>query len=321
MEERQLDLLFRQFLIQKGYPKESLLSQVSLRSSGPASYSPDLVIFDFENKEYIGLIEFKNRIDKRIEKLTVEQFKRYFDLLGSQKFPAYLVYPIDDFEFQILELNKDNGFFPIVKDDFPNFESLSAKKMTEEKLEKKELEARTLKELDAKKNRARKSAFLSILSLLIGITASIIAIVTQQKGFFSTDRQQFVCCDSLEVKYQELHLKILNLEIEINTLSNLKGKTDTIYFGTNLTKLENRLAIIENGISEKPEKTLSIMQIRQDIELLKKEDEYTKDITKSKIDALKNEMDIQNAWMLGVLIAIFGTILSIAIPNLMTKKN
>lgn len=196
MEEKQFEILFRQFLLTKGYPQGSLLSQVALRTSGEGSFRPDLVILDIDNKEYIGIVEFKNKVDERIKVNTLGQFYKYFSLLGTQAIPAYLVFPISEDDFQILSLTKDNTFELISKDAFPIFETLSAKRLTEEKIKQREVEVKTLIELEQKKKRAKQSAYFTLLSLILGVTASFIAIFVQQKGL---DRplfsQSYYCCD------------------------------------------------------------------------------------------------------------------------------
>lgn len=111
------------------------------------------------------------------------------------------------------------------------------------------------------------------------------------------------------------------LENQIIAIEKTKYKTDTIYFNSNVAQLESRVKTIEVGISDNPEKTLSLLQIRQEIEILNKVDDFSKELTQTKLDALEKEMEVQNAWMLGVLIAIFGTILSLVIPNLLTRRN
>lgn len=321
MEERQIEIIFKKYLLSKGYPQGSLLSEVALRTTREGTFRPDLVILDIANKEYIGIVEFKNRVDEKVKINTLGQFYKYFSLLGTQAIPAYLVFPISEDDFQILVLNKDNTFDPISKDDFPIFETLSAKKLTEEKMKQREVEERTLIELEQKKRRAKQSAYLTLLSLILGISASLIAVFIQQKGFDKTLNTNNTCCDSTSIKYQTLQQTVNSLEKKLNSVSKVTVETDTVFIHSDLTELERRLKIIEKGISENPEKALSILQIRQDIELLKKADDHSKELTQAKLDALKNEMEVQNAWMLGVLIAIFGTILSLMIPNLLTKLN
>lgn len=320
MEERQLEILFRKYLLKKGYHQGSLLSQVALRTTGEGTFRPDMVILDIDNKEYIGIVEFKNKVDERIKVNTLGQFYKYFSLLGTQAIPAYLVFPISEDDFQILSLTKDNTFEPISKDDFPIFETLSAKRLTEEKIKQRELEEKTLIELELKKRKAKQSAFLTLLSLILGISASLIAIFIHQNGFDKPCSQTINCCESLEFKYQKLNQYVLSIKKQMNIISKSNSKIDKLSINPNLTSFENRIKIIETGISENPEKSLSILKIRQEIELLKKADDYSKELTQSKLDALNNEIEVQNAWMLGVLITIFGTILSLVIPNLLAKR-
>ena len=322
MLERELENIFIEFLLKRGYTRDNLLSQFAIRSENERTvFRPDLIILDTINKEYIGLIEFKNRFDRQVEEITVGQFYKIFGYLGTTNIPAYLVIPLENEDFQIFELTKENSFQPISKEDFPNFETLSAKRITEEKIKHRELIQKKIKELEDKKRRSRQSAYFTLLSLILGISASLIAIFFQQKGFDRPSNQPILCCDSLEAKHEKLFEKIKLLEIQVNTLEKTKNKTDTIYYNSNVTQLEKRVKTIEVGISDNPEKALSLLQIRQEIEILKKADDFAKELTQSKLDALQKEMEVQNAWMLGVLIAIFGTILSLAIPNLLARRN
>ncbi len=322
MLERELENLFIDFLFSRGYSKDNLLSQFAIRVENEKTvFRPDLIIIDTINKEYIGLIEFKNRIDRRVEELTLGQFFKYFGYLGTNSIPAYLVIPIDHQDFQIFELTKDNTFQPISKDDFPNFEALSAKRITEEKIKQRELLQKKIKELEDKKRRAKQSSYFTLLSLIVGISASLLAVFIQQEGFDKPSNEPISCCENLENHYKTIQQKIRLLEVQINHLERTNNKPDTVFINSNITALEKRIKVIETGISDNPEKTLSILQVRQEIELLKKTDDYSKELTQSKLDSIQKEMEVQNAWMLGVLIAIFGTILSLLIPNLLAKRN
>lgn len=109
-------------------------------------------------------------------------------------------------------------------------------------------------------------------------------------------------------------------EQRLEVLSKLEIPADTVFIDADVIALEKRISVIETGISENPEKTLSLLQIRQEINALKAAENHSKELTQAKLEAIKNEMDIQNAWVLAVLIAVFGSILSIAIPNLFRKN-
>lgn len=322
MIERELENIFIEFLLNRGYKKDNLLSEFSIRTENERTvFRPDLIVLDTVNNEYIGLIEFKNRFDRSIEETTIGQFYQIFGYLGTTNIPAYLVIPIEEKDFQIFELRRDNSFQPIAKEDFPNFETLSAKKITDDKLKQRELLKKKVKELEDKKRRSRLSAYFTVLSLIVGISTSFIAIFFQQKSFNRQPNQQLICCDSLEVKNQKLVDKINLLESQVIAIEKTKNKTDTIYYNSNVVQLEKRVKTIETGISDNPERTLSILQIRQEIDILKKADDFAKELTQSKIDALQNEIEVQNAWVLGVLVTILGIVLSLAIPHLLARRN
>lgn len=322
MLERELENIFIEFLLRRGYTRDNLLSQFAIRSEVESGFfSPDLIVLDTINKEYIGLVEFSNRFDGSIEEVTVGQFYKIFGYLRTTNIPAYLVVSIDKEDFQIFELTKESSLQPISKEDFPNFETLSAKRITEEKIKQRELIQKKIRELEDKKRRAKLSSFFTLLSLIVGVTASLIAVFFQQKGFDKPSSQTIICCDSLEYKYKKLCQNIVILENKLNKNEKTKKKSDTVFFNSNVGFLDKRIQMIETAISENPEKSLSILHVKQEIELLKKADDYSKEITQTKIDAIQKEMEVQNAWMLGVLITIFGTILSLVIPNFLSRRN
>lgn len=114
-----------------------------------------MILLDTVNKEYIGLIEFKSRFDRQIEEFIVGVFYRIFGHLGTTNIPAYLVVPIENEDFQIFELTKFNSLQPISKEDFPNFETLSAKRITEEKVKQRELLQKKINELEDRKKKVK----------------------------------------------------------------------------------------------------------------------------------------------------------------------
>lgn len=321
MLERKLEILFIDYLLKRGYNKDNLLSQFA---AGLDDISPrihlDLIILDTINKEYIGIVEFKSRFDKQLEEVTKGQFYKTFGYLGTNDIPSYLVIPFEDDDFQIFEFT-NNSFQPITKDDFPNFETLSAKRITDQKLKERQLLKKKAIAIENKKWKSKQSAYFSLLSLILGIVASITAIFFQQNGIGKSSNMTNFCCVSLNTKYQKLTNRMNTLESEINFHTKSISKIDTIYKNYNLTSLEKRIKILESGILSNPEKTLSLLQIRQEIEILKKTDDFAKELIQSKLEALKGEMEVQNSWMLGLLITIFGTTLSLVIPNLIPRKN
>ena len=62
MEEKQLEILFRKFLLNKGFTNGNMLSQVALRTTGEGVFRPDLVIIDLDNMTAQERILLQNRI-------------------------------------------------------------------------------------------------------------------------------------------------------------------------------------------------------------------------------------------------------------------
>jgi hypothetical protein len=48
---------------------------------------------DTEIDEYVGLVEFNSRFDKRVEVDSINQVLQYLTLIGSKSTPAFLVTP------------------------------------------------------------------------------------------------------------------------------------------------------------------------------------------------------------------------------------
>jgi hypothetical protein len=321
MEEKQLEILFRKFLLNKGFTNGNMLSQVALRTTGEGVFRPDLVIIDLDNKEYVALVEFKSTIDERIKVNALGQFYKYFSLLGSQAIPAFLVFSISTDDFQILSLTKGNTFEPITKEEFPSFQTLSANRLTEEKLKEREVEFKTLRELELKKLKSRQISYLSLISLIIGVFVSFITIFYQQNEFNKPRFLENNCCDSIQKKYLVLNNKLIEFEKHLKLISIPSSHNDTIYSSAKFSILEQRIKIIEIGISENPEKSLSILQLHNEIEQLRKSDEFIKELTQEKIENLNDKLNLVNSFMFGLFITIFGAILSYAFTNLKTNKN
>jgi hypothetical protein len=321
MNERTLEILFLKFLQTKGYSGDNYLSQFSTIERENIPFRPDLILVDTRNNNYIGLVEFKSRIDRRVEQITIGQFYKYFGFLGSRKLPAYLVIPLEDDDFQIFELTEENTFIAITKDDFPKFETLSARILIDEKIIQREIEEKKVKELEDKKNRAVTSSIFAILSIVIGVLTSLSAIYFQQKGIKFSDDKQIVCCDTLDNHIANLNKRISILENNLGVFKDSTKTIDTIYVTTNINKIENRLNAIEKTIISNPENLTTLQQFKIEIELLKRNNEHIKELTQTRFDAIQNEFDTQNTWLLAVIIAVFGSILAYAIPNILTKWN
>jgi hypothetical protein len=328
MTESQLEQLFRAFLLRKGFSSASFVSHMALRSKVGTIFRPDLLLLDTTNKQYIAVVEFKKGIDG-IELLNeLSRFYKYFSLLGRETIPAYIVVPNGETDFQIFVLTKENVFKEITKDEFPTFETLSAKTLTDEKISDRELEEKAvtieeskLVEFEKKIQKSKVSSYWALASLLAGIIVSLITIFFYSGGI-STNATTSGCCDTLSLKLQSLEVELKSLGQSINDIDTSNGRQkNTVYIkSVRLKKMEERITTIENGISNNPERTLSILNIKEQIGLLTQENAHLKELNQSKLDSLKSQIDIQNAWVIGILVAIVGVILSFAIPNIQLRS-
>ncbi len=320
MKEETIEIAFKHFLKEdKDFPSDSMLVENMFRH-GNGMVNPDLILIDHINNEYIGIVEFKNDINAHEARLIVSRLKAYCRQLEEKDIPAYLVTFSNDQDFEIYELSEDGTFKSISKNNFPRYHTLVSQKLTKKKIEQRNIETKKLNALNQKRQQQKKIAYLSILSIIIGVSVSILAVLIQQKGYITLNNSKSNMSE-FNSQAESLQQQLDKFENRLNLISHIKKKTDTIIIDKDLSQLEKRIRIIENGISDNPERTLSILELRQQVELLKNSDVYNKELIFSEINALKGEIKTQNAWILGVLITILGTILSFAITNLISKKN
>jgi hypothetical protein len=318
MNEQQLSEKFLKFLEEeKGYPKNSLLSQAPAYSIGAKRIQADLLLLDTRIGNYIGIIEFKNNINPNIKKNARHQIEQYLKVIKSESLPSYLVFPLDENDFQILVYG-DEDWISIKKDEFPEFETLSAKKKIEEKTEAKEAKERTYKNIEIKREIKTKTSLWTLTSLILGLVTAIVTF------YISIDKSKnektlsgivvFSELEKLENRVKELELKQQKPITSIDSIRVIDSSST--YKG-----VDNRLKIIENGIIDSPEKTLAYNKVQQNIELLREQI-----VNQEKLIALRNENLINriewlNAIVIGMVIALFGAAIGFVISNYNEKKN
>lgn len=320
MNEKQLENKFYSFLFERGFPKESLLSNVPLISSKGRTYQPDLIIVDTEIDEYIALIEFKIRFDNKISQSSANQVTEYLSLIGSRTTPAFLVIPDED-DFRVFTLKNLEEWIEIDKNEFPALDTLSSKKIIDEKLYRRELEDQKMYDELLKKKKARQASTWALTSTFIGMIITVITWYFSQNEFMSLKASDDrTCCDSLTLKISNLQLQ-LN---EISKLSNNPGVVDTLLI-IDSTKtysgLSARLEIIENGISNNPQQTLSIISLRNELEKLKAELNHKAELEQAKYISIENRLDYLNGWILGIVIAILSAALGVFITYNLKGNN
>ena len=157
---------------------------------------------------------------------------------------------------------------------------------------------------------------LSILSLVVGIITVVYSLNLNKKTNNSSTFSASCNCDLIKTEIK--NLKTLINQIDKKTNQNVSSSKNNPVNSV-IADLTNRIEVIEKGISDNPEKTLSLLNMNNDISQLEKSDESIREINKTEIESLKNEMENQNSWISGLLITIFGLVLSFAVPNLLAN--
>ena len=210
----------------------------------------------------------------------------------------------------------DGALKLIPDDEFPRYETLVSQQKTEEKIEKERIQKYKIEELKERKKRVWLSSMLSILSLVVGIITVVYSLNLNKKTNNSSTFSSSCNCDSIKTEIKNLK-KLIN-QIDKKTNQNVSSSKNNPV-NSDIADLTNRIEVIEKGISDNPEKTLSLLNMNNDISQLEKSDESIREINKTEIESLKNEMENQNSWISGLLITIFGLVLSFAVPNLLAN--
>tara|TARA_R110002073_G_scaffold335623_2_gene528143 strand:+ start:17 stop:991 length:975 start_codon:yes stop_codon:yes gene_type:complete len=318
MEENKLAESFYKFLEEeKGFPKTSLLKQTPAHSISGRRVEIDLLLLDIRIGNYIGQVEFKSEINPQIKQNVKVQTELYAKVLKSEGIPTYLVYPIDEEKFQILVYGEDD-WISISKDEFPEFETLSAKKKIEEKIESKQIEEKNLENIERKRDYKKRTSLWTLTSLIVGVLTSILAF------YISTSNRKEI--DKPTLVNAMILMQIDSLETQINKLKTANNTTviDTL-FVVDSTKtfvgINQRLKNLENGILDNAEKTLALKNTNQQIELLKQELINQEKLIELRNENLSNRIELLNAIVIGMVLSLFAAAIGFVISNYNERKN
>jgi hypothetical protein len=318
MNEEQIRQSFIQFLKEeKGYPSDSILVEVPIIDNNAIGrYRADLLLLDTRIGEYIGLIEFKNQINTNSKTSARRQISIYLSLLRSPSLPAYLITPSDGQQrFNILIATEDEDWTNISVDQFPEFETLSAKKFIEEK-EQAKFQDELKKELIL---RRRRVSYMQSLVVLITIIASILTVITTFNNGDLEFGNQDCDCEQIEGKLVSLKMRMDSIKIQTNISTHI----DSIYIVDSTNSycgINKRISIIENGISSNPEKTLSLVNMENEIRSLENIMEQIKEINIVRIESLITRIEWLNALVSGIIFAIFGASAGFLLTNYFAKN-
>lgn len=106
--EQEIELIkrFADFLIQYGYPEDSILIEWKLS----ANQRVDMGVIDNLTKKPIALFEFKRQRRKESENIEINQIKKYAETLGDTTIPLFMIFGSDNaLGFDIFCLNNEKG--------------------------------------------------------------------------------------------------------------------------------------------------------------------------------------------------------------------
>ncbi len=311
MNEEQLRNNFIEFLkLQKGYPNDSILVEVPIVSTKNGRFTADLLLLDTRIGEYIGLVEFKIQLNPQIKASAKYQVFNYLKALNAPSLPAYIVTSSLD-SFNIIVATEGDEWVSISKEQFPEFETLSSKKIIEEK-EKIEKEEKSIKEEVEKK---RKLKSIRALIPLTGIITGLIVTVISTSRLTGDSFWVTESCDCEQIKQEIDSLKIQVKNLNFTNISSTHIDTTYILDSTKTyARLQKRVDLIENGISQTPEKVLNILNLTKEIEKLDERIKHSRELTAQSNDDLKDRIDLNRNFIIGIII----TIVTIAIGVLLT---
>jgi len=316
MDEKQLSDLFYKFLEEKkGFPKNSLLKQAPGYIVGGTRVQADLLILDTRIGDYIGIVEFKPQINPQVKRMVKNHSDLYLRAIKSETIPIYLVFPTDDNSFQILVYG-DEDWLSITQDEFPEFETLSAKKKIEEKKIAQEIEVENLKNFELKLENSRRTSLWTLASLVAGLSTAILTFYLT----IGEERKKSEFSEDLLGELEIVKMKIGEFE-DIKPLRSSVVDTVLILDSTNTyLGLEKRVSVIENGILNSPEKILVFKDLTNKVELLSEQIKNQEKLIQLRNENLVGRIEWLNAIVLGMVIALFGAAIGFVLTNYASRK-
>lgn len=307
---------FLEFLLEKGYPSESILEYpIDLK----LEQTSDIVIKDPISKRYLAIIDKVSEKKFDINKSS-NQLMNYGKSIVT---PIYVVvYSSTDFNIYGLE---EFGLVPISKPIFPTYDNLI--KIAQENIYRRlnSIHIKKIKEDEAKKKGFLSFAISTITIMIISVAATLLFDTSG-----SSSKEKIKNNHQLNIEQKAVQAKLDSLIYKLSKLRKSSvTKSDTIYIDSSKTYrgLEKRLEVIEKGISENPEKALAIVNIkhellliRQGISELESNNAMRNEYIQKQIDSTRDLADNTLFLLIGaILSAIVGIVMAFK-PDLFKRK-
>lgn len=304
-------------LLELGYPKSSILLEVSFATSKAAKAKIDLAIKDPNTNQLLAIFE----IGKNLENLehTITQAITHAKLLPKEI--QVFIYILNNETESAFLVNTKNGDASQVF-DLPSYDSLKNIDLT--------LHSRYAP-INSNKSRARAWS-----TMIAGMTSSIAAVATIAMlfGLISDNKKTLSNGDLTEKlteleaanKKLDLEIKSLNTEVKglvvsvksISSIPNEHGwKIEAELLSAKLGDTTKQLEALEAAITENPAKALAVPILRKDLNNAEKSIRAELTQTKSEIDRMYD----QNKWFIGLMFTIALSVLGMAASTFFNRKD
>ncbi len=304
-------------LLELGYPKSSILLEVSFATSKAAKAKIDLAIKDPNTNQLLAIFEIGKNL-KNLEH-TITQAITYAKLLPKEI--QVFIYILNNETESAFLVNTKNGDASQVF-DLPSYDSLKNIDLT--------LHPRYA---PIKSNKSRARAWSTMIA---GMTSSIAAVATIAMlfGLISDNKKTLSNGDLTEKlteleaanKKLDLEIKSLNTEVKglvvsvksISSIPNEHGwKIEAELLSAKLGDTTKQLEALEAAITENPAKALAVPILRKDLNNAEKSIRAELTQTKSEIDRMYD----QNKWFIGLMFTIALSVLGMAASTFFNRKD
>lgn len=302
MAEIKLQEQFRQFLRRnKKYPPDSLLAEAAI-SGGKRRLFADLLLIDTRYQEYIGIVEFKMRSDRQTLANAREQVHSYLEALGMPGLPAYLVFPSGENDF-VIHVLTENDWQPIEKNEFPDFETLAAKKKIDEKTIERDVQESLAEAARRYQDRTKRLSIWAVGSLMIGVVAAIISSIF---SLYQPGRNFINGCDCERID----SLAVIVGSIQ-RTLMDTTGRDPIAQRDTSQAYLDlkERVAAIDSLLAASTDHALMLAGVNGDIKVLHAELQGQENVLNVRHQNMLDRLDLLFSLVVGVILAMFSIVI------------
>lgn len=286
--------------------------------NGIPFYPSHLAVFDNQLNKPLCLFiidDGKNRVLKRFIEIHLNNINRFI----NEPIIIYLVsYQNESLCFS--EILDDSSLTPINKEDFPDFEIMKNDFIVLQGMKLEQIEEEKQKSIQIQKQAIKSEARFSRFIFLV---ISVISIVSLTLYLFSTYKTNVISQNHSTNMIEDFNGLTKSIDSIWQDIRNqhLNLRKDSISFDTTLAynKLNNRITIIEKGISDNPQKTLSNISLEHKINILQSKFNDLKELNDIKYNALNDKISLVSNLIIslyaGLILSVLGWCLS------QTKKN